>query len=147
MPGYERAHSAIVPAPRDEVWETFIDYEHSPEWQGSLKACRVLSRDEDGRGLEVEYRVDAKLREVRYVLRHSYEGRSTITGTYVEGDFRDAWGQWTFEDLGDGTTRASFTLRIDPGFPLPGRVQKMLNDRVMKSAVEDLARRFEHAPR
>ncbi|HEU4658106.1 MAG TPA: SRPBCC family protein [Capillimicrobium sp.] len=142
MPDYERSHSAVVPAPRDEVWATFLDYERTPEWQRSLRSCRVLSRDDEGRGRDVEYRVDAKLREVRYVLRHAYEEPATVTGSYVEGDFRDAWGRWCFDDLGDGTTRATFRLRIDPGFPLPGPVQRMLNDRVMKSAVEDLARHF-----
>ena len=145
MPDYERSHSAVVPAPRDEVWRTFLDFERSPQWQRSLTGCRVQSRDDEGRGRDVEYRVDAKLRQVRYVLRHTYAEPQTVTGAYVEGDFRDAWGEWTFDDLGDGTTRATFRLRIDPGFPLPGPVQRMLNDRVMKSAVEDLARHFEGA--
>lgn len=142
MPDYERAHTALVPAPRDRVWATFLDYENTPRWQRALTSCRVLARDDRGRGRDVEYRVDAKLREVRYVLRHAYEEPETVTGSYVEGDFRDAWGQWRFEDLGDGTTRASFRLRIDPGFPLPGPVRRMLDDRVMKGAVEDLARHF-----
>lgn len=142
MPDYERSHCAVVDAPREQVWATLLDHERSPEWQAALNGCRVLSRDDEGRGLDVEYRVDAKLREVRYVLRHTYVEPESVVGAYVEGDFRDAGGEWRFDDLGDGTTSATFRLRIDPGFPLPGRVQRMLNDRVMRSAVDDLARHF-----
>jgi coenzyme Q-binding protein COQ10 len=142
MPAYEHAHAAVVPAPRDEVWAAFLDYERTPTWQRALASSRVLTRDEQGRGRDVEFVVDVRLRRVRYVLRHAYEEPETITGSYVEGDVRDAWGQWRFEDLGDGTTRASFRMRIDPGFPLPGAIRRMLEDRVMRGAVEDLARRF-----
>ena len=55
----------------------------------------------------------------------------------MEGDF-------VFEDQGDGTTLATYSLDIDPGVWLPGRVKRMLTEQVMKRSVEDLKRRVEN---
>jgi hypothetical protein len=48
-----------------------------------------------------------------------------------------------FEDRGDGTTLARYSLALDPGVWLPGPLQKVLSDQVMKGSVEDLKRRVE----
>jgi hypothetical protein len=47
------------------------------------------------------------------------------------------------EDLGDGTTRCTYRLDIDPGRFLPGPVKKVLRDQVMKSSVADLKTHLE----
>jgi hypothetical protein len=52
-------------------------------------------------------------------------------------------GELVLEDRGDGTTLATYSLALDPGVWLPGRLQKILNDQVMKGSVEDLKRRVE----
>jgi hypothetical protein len=48
-----------------------------------------------------------------------------------------------FEGRGDATTVATYSLDIDPGVWLPGRVKRMLTNQVMKRSVEDLKRRAE----
>jgi hypothetical protein len=63
---------------------------------------------------------------------------------YVEGDVRSVDGDYVLEDRGDGTTLATYSLEIDPGIWLPGRVKKMLTEQVMKRSVEDLKRRVEN---
>jgi uncharacterized membrane protein len=76
-------------------------------------------------------------------LRYSYEPPTSITWDYVEGDVKSVDGEFTFEDQGDGTTEATYSLAIDPGVWLPGPVKKVLTDQVMKRSVEDLKRRVE----
>jgi len=44
---------------------------------------------------------------------------------------------------GDGTTLATYSLRIDPGVWMPGPLAKALNDQVMRRSVEDLKARVE----
>ncbi len=119
-----------------------LDFEQLPKWQRAVKSASVLSRDDDGRADQVAYEIDARVTVVRYTLRHIYEAPKRIGSAYVGGDFRDCEGEWTFDDLGDGSTRAAFRLRIDPGRIIPRPVVRMLNSRVMKGSVDDLQRYY-----
>ena len=60
----------------------------------------VLDRDGDGRGKEVAFEIDAKVKTVSYTLDYSYEEPHLITWRYVEGDVRDVDGEFVFEDRG-----------------------------------------------
>ena len=143
MPVYEGCHETVVRGAPEDAFAVMTDVEHLADWQGPLKRATVLSRGPDGLAQEVEYEIDVKLRCVKYVLRHDYDAPHRIGSSYVEGDFECFEGQWEFEPAGAGQTTARFDLRIDPGLPLPGRITKMLNDRVLRSAVEDLRKRLE----
>ncbi len=142
MPDYSGSASETVPAPIEQVWEALLDYDRIPQWQRAVNEARVVERDARGRGTVVAYEVDVRLGVVRYTLRHRYEEPTAIRSTYVEGDFRDCHGEWTFTDRGDGTTEACFRLAIDPGRAIPGPVRRMLSQRVMQGSVRDLRRHF-----
>jgi ribosome-associated toxin RatA of RatAB toxin-antitoxin module len=135
--------SLVIEAEPAVCFEAITAYETFPEWQAAVKEVHVLSRDERGRGRDVQFHIDAKVRQVSYTLRYSYEPPHLITWDYVEGDVKSVDGEYVFEDQLDGTTRATYALEIDPGVWLPGPVKKMLTDQVMKRSVEDLKRRVE----
>ncbi len=144
--GATRAERQIVIEERPQTcFAAFLDYESFPEWQRAVKGVDVLSRDNEGRGKEVAFEIDARVKTVRYTLDYGYEEPHLITWRYVEGDVRDVEGEFVLEDQGDGTTLATYALRIDPGVWLPGRVANMLNEHVMQGAVEDLKSRVEGA--
>ena len=136
-------HSLVIEATPDVCFEAIIDYETFPEWQAAVKQVEVLSHDDEGRGRDVLFHIDAKVREVTYTLRYSYEPPHLITWDYVDGDVKSVDGEFVFEDQRDGTTLATYSLAIDPGVWLPGPVKKVLTDQVMKRSVEDLKRRVE----
>ncbi len=133
----------VIDATPHRCFSTLVDYDTFPEWQRAVKSVDVLSRDRQGRGKEVAFEIDAKVKSVRYTLDYSYEEPHLVTWRYVEGDVKDVDGEFVLEDQGDGTTLATYALRIDPGVWLPGRVASLLNDQVMQGAVEDLKRRVE----
>lgn len=143
MPVYEGSHETTLTASPEEAFSVMTDFESLPEWQGPLTGCEILSRYEDGLAREVRYEVDVKLRRVGYTLRHVYDRPHEIGSEYVEGDFECFEGRWSFRPAGDGRTNVRFDLRIDPGLPIPGPIQKMLSDRVLKTSVEDLRKRLE----
>ena len=143
MPVYEGSHETTLPGSAEDAFAVMTDYDSLPEWQGPLRRATVLSRYEDGLAREVEYEIDVKLRRVRYSLRHIYDAPREIDSEYLGGDFRCFEGRWRFDPAGPGRTSARFDLRIDPGLPIPGRIQRMLNERVLRSAVEDLRKRLE----
>ena len=132
----------IEGAPQD-CFDALVDYETFPDWQDPVKSCEVISRDGDGRGQEVAYEIDAKVKTVAYRLRYSYEEPHLITWDYLDGDVKDVEGEYVFEDRGDGTTLATYTLHIDPGVWVPGPLAKILNEQVMKRSMEDLKQRVE----
>ena len=134
----------VIDAEPTVCFDQITDYETFPEWQAAVKEVDVLSRDGDGRGLEVRFDIDARVRSVSYTLRYSYERPHLVTWEYVDGDVKAVDGEFVFEDQRDGTTLATYSLDIDPGVWLPGRVKKMLTEQVMKRSVEDLKRRVEN---
>ena len=140
--GKEAEHSAAITAPPERCFDALLDYESFPDWQRAVKAVEVLGLDEAGRGREVEFRIDAKVKQVRYVLRYSYEPPGWIGWEYVEGDVKDVGGEFLLEEDGGGTL-ATYRLTLDAGVWMPGPVRKVLSDQVMKGAVEDLKRRVE----
>ena len=136
-------HSAEIEAARERCFQLLLDYESFPDWQRAVRSVDVRSRDEGGRGREVEFEIDAKIKRVRYVLRYSYEPPGWIGWEYVEGDVKDVDGEFVLEQVDDGVTRATYKLTLDAGVWMPGPVQRILSDQVMKGAVEALKRRAE----
>jgi hypothetical protein len=134
-------YSAEIAAAREVCFAALLEYETFPEWQRAVKSVAVLGRDDAGRGREVEFRIDAKVKQVRYVLRYSYEPPEWIGWEYVEGDVKDVGGEFVLDQADDGVTLATYRVGLDPGVWLPGPIKKVLTDQVMKGAVEDLARR------
>lgn len=146
MPAYSGSARALVNAPAATIFALMLDYERLPEWQRAVRSATVLDRDAEGRGHEVAYAIDVRVAVVRYTLRHRYEPPHRIDSVYVEGDFRNCEGEWTFTESGAGATEACFALRIDPGRLIPKPVVGMLNRKVMEGSVDDLRRRFATGP-
>lgn len=142
MPGYGNCRSAIIAATPEECFGALTDYERLPEWQGAVRAVRILERDAQGRGSVVEYEVDAKVKTVRYTLEQVYDEPHRLGSRYVGGDFRDFAGEWRFFARDDRRTRAELDLRIDPGRFVPGPVRSLIAAAVMDRALADLERRF-----
>jgi uncharacterized membrane protein len=133
----------VVDGTPQQCFDALLDYESFPEWQRAVKSVEVVKRDRSGRGRDIAFEIDAKVRTIHYQLRYSYEPPHRIAWEYLGGDVKDVDGEMVLEDRGDGTTLATYSLALDPGVWLPGPLQKVLNDQVMKGSVEDLKRRVE----
>lgn len=138
MPRYGDCRSAEIDATPQACFDALTDYERLVQWQGAIKGVEVLERDELGRGLVVAYVVDARVRTVRYRLRHIYDEPRRIGSEYLGGDFRAMAGEWRFVALDGGRARAELDLGIDPGLFVPAVVRRKIADAVMRRAVSDL---------
>lgn len=123
--------SAEVEAPLDDVWTVIADVESAPEWQGGMERVEALERDGEGRPTLVETQTDAKVRTIKTQVRFSYDPPTTLSWTQEKGDLKSLVGSWQLDDLGDGRTRATYSLESDPG-----RVLGML----IRGPVEDMLR-------
>jgi ribosome-associated toxin RatA of RatAB toxin-antitoxin module len=142
--GTRRAEQqVVVEGAPSACFEALTDYEEIATWQSTVKSCEVLSHDPAGRGREVAWEIDAKVRSLSYTLEYSYDEPHRIACAFVEGDLKDLDAEYLFEEREDGTTLATFSLRVDPGTWVPGKVARILNDRVMRRSLEELKRRVE----
>ncbi len=138
MPSYGECHSIEVRATPQACFDALTDFERLPEWQGAVREVRVLERDADGRGVVVEYEVDARFKTVRYRLRQLYDEPRRVASEYLGGDFRDFGGEWRLEAVADDRTRVELDLRIDPGRFVPRLLRDAIAAAVMRRALSDL---------
>src|SRR3954454_7520990 len=136
-----------IDAPIERCFEIAADIDHAPEWQGSLKDVEVLERDKYKRAELVETESDAKVKTVKARLRFSYEEPTRITWVQEKGDTKSLNGWWDFEELGEGRTRASYGLDVDPGrmlgMLLRGPVQDQVRNFLLGGAAEGLKKQAE----
>jgi carbon monoxide dehydrogenase subunit G len=122
--------SIEIDAPLERVWAVVEDVLAAPEWQGGLVAITALEHDREGRPTLVESESDIKVRHVKTQVRFSYEPPTRLSWAQEKGDLKSLEGSWALEDLGDGRTRATFSLDGDPG-----RVLGMLVRGPVESAI------------
>ena len=139
--------SVEIDAPIERCYEIASDINHAPEWQGSLKDVEVLERDDQKRALLVETESDAKVKTVKATLRFSYEPPTAIRWVQEKGDTKSLIGSWTFDDIGDGRTRATYALEADPGrmlgMLLRGPAEAKVRDFLLGDAAAGLKQRAE----
>ena len=107
--------TAEIEAPLDQVWAVVEDVESAPEWQGGLNGIDVLERDGDGLPVLCETHTDAKVRTVKSIVRFRYDGPTRPSSTQEKGALKSVEGSWELEDLGDGRTRATYSIETELG--------------------------------
>jgi uncharacterized membrane protein len=136
-----------IEAPIERCYEIAADIENAPDWQGSLKDVEVLERDGERRALLVETESDAKVKTVRALLRFSYDPPTGIRWVQEKGDTKSLTGSWSFEDIGDGRTRATYALEADPGrmlgMLLRGPAEGKVRDFLVGNAADGLKEKAE----
>jgi uncharacterized membrane protein len=111
----EGTASVVIAAPIDSVYAVAADVGQSPRWQPQFKRCEVLERDADGSQTLVRMITDGKLRDLKSEVRFSYDPPAGLRWRQVKGDLKSIEGSWAFEDLGDGSTRATYAMSVDLG--------------------------------
>jgi carbon monoxide dehydrogenase subunit G len=115
MANLSGSSTAEISAPIDEVWKLVEDVEKAPDWQGGLKDIEAIERDSEGRATLVESSSDAKVRTIKSTVRFTYDGPTRLSWTQEKGEMKSVDGSWDLEDLGDGRTRATYSLEVDMG--------------------------------
>lgn len=128
--------SADIAAPIEAVWAVVQDVERWAEWQGTLGHVDALARDANERVSRCEVQIDAKIQKIRLELAVSYDAPSRLSWTREGGDLKDMDGSWQLEDLGDGRTRATYTLVVDPGGILNMLINASVEERLRGTLVD-----------
>ncbi len=146
MPVITGSSSAEVNAPIERCWEVVEDVASAPDWQGGLLELEVIERDEQGRPLVCEALSDVKLRKIRTRQRFSYEPPDRLSWKMIDGELASMEGSWQLADLGDGRTRVTYGLAVDPGrmgLLARGPLERAARAIVVDPRAKELARRVE----
>ena len=124
------------------------DIERAPEWQPSLKDVEVHERDAERRAMTVETGVRRQGPHHPLAAWPSPTRSSrAITWDQERGDVKALHGWWRLEELGDGRTRATYGLEVDPGrmlgMLLRGPAEGKVRDFLVGGAAEGLKERAE----
>ena len=146
MPVITGSSSAEVDAPIERCWEVVEDVASAPEWQGGLVQLDVIERDDQGRPLVCDALSDAKVRKVRTRQRFTYEPPNRLSWEMIDGELDSMEGYWQLDDLGEGRTRATYGLAVDPGrmgLLARGPLERAARAVVVDPRAKELARRVE----
>jgi uncharacterized membrane protein len=126
-----------IDAPIDAVYAVAADGEGAPRWQSEIQVAECLERDADGEQLRVRMETETPIKRLGSTLRYSYERPNRVSWTQEDGDLKSVTGSWELEDLGADTTRAIYTLEVDPGrilgMAMRGPVVGVLRGRMVDS--------------
>jgi carbon monoxide dehydrogenase subunit G len=83
-----------------------------------IKEARVVAGERDT--LDIAYRVDAVVKELRYVLRRTRDrGARTIAWREIGGDLKRVRGGWRIEPAGRDGSRVTYRAFVDVGWFVP----------------------------
>ena len=132
-----------VAATAEEIFDVVTDFESYPDWNPNIKQVEIKETDTDGRGVEVWFEVDAKLKVVKYTLEYDYsQAPDAISLDLLEGDVKELRGSYVFDEF-DDVTEVAYETTIDPGFPVPGMIKRQAQKQIAKAALADLKKRVE----
>jgi carbon monoxide dehydrogenase subunit G len=139
--------TAEIDAPLEQVWAVVEDVEDAPNWQGGLKGLHAQERDGEGRVILCEAENDAKVMSVKSTVRFEYAGPTHLSWSQEKGQLKSVDGNWELEDLGDGRTRATYSLEVDPGrrlgMVIRGPLVDLLRDMLAGARAGELKQRVE----
>jgi ribosome-associated toxin RatA of RatAB toxin-antitoxin module len=138
-----------IAASPQQLFDVITDFDHYTDWIPDLKAVEVLSRDDQGRAIEVRYRAAAMGRSTSYTLRYDYtDAPRTLPWRLVQGDImRRLDGAYELVPVPDDPDRTDvvYHLTVELVVPLPGFVKRRAESKIMHNALRELKAHVEQS--
>ena len=136
----QRATESItVNASPETIYAVVTNFEHYADWVSDLKRIDVVSRDDQGRGLEVEFRAAAFGRSTTYTLHYDYsKAPRELSWRQIQGDLTETLnGRYTFDADGD-ETKVTYDLEVELLVPIPTFIKSRAAYRIQTQALREL---------
>ncbi len=130
-------HVVAIAATPLECFTTIIDFESYPEWSGSIEHAAILEHDADGVGRIVEYRLNMRIKTVRYVLEYAYRKPTELTWRSVDGDIQSIEGVYRFRKVTAHSTQATCRQAVELGFWIPGPLRRLAEQTALRQSVTE----------
>jgi ribosome-associated toxin RatA of RatAB toxin-antitoxin module len=131
--------SITVNAASETIYAVVTDFEHYADWVTDLKRIEVVTRDDQGRALEVEFRAAAFGRSTIYTLHYDYaKAPGELSWRQVQGDLTKTLnGRYRFESDGD-ETKVTYDLEVELLVPIPTFIKSRAAYRIQTQALREL---------
>lgn len=138
------SESVLVNALPVDIFNVVADFEHYGDWVSDLKRIDVLTRDDEGRAIDVQFRAAAFGRSTTYTLRYDYvKAPEQLSWYQIDGDLTETLiGQYRFEPDGKGT-RVTYDLEVELLVPIPSFIKSRAAYRIQIQALRELKARAE----
>lgn len=133
--GAEQEFTTDVQASVQQCFTTITDFEKYPTWFSGIQHTKVLARHPGGLGKRVEFRIDMRLKSIRYVLEYEYDKPTDLTWRSVYGDVEAIEGAYRFDKLGPSLSRATCRQAVSLGFWVPGPIRSIMERQALKQSV------------
>ena len=136
----QRATESItVNASPETIYAVVTDFEHYADWVSDLKRIEVVTHDDQGRALEVEFRAAAFGRSTTYTLHYDYaQAPRELSWRQVQGDLTKTLnGRYKFEANGDDT-KVTYDLEVELLVPIPTFIKSRAAYRIQTQALREL---------
>lgn len=139
-------HTTVNASP-ERCLEVVLDFERYPEWAGALKEATVVSRDGEGRPLEVQFRAAAFGHSTSYRLRYDYrDAPRKLSWVLVDSDVcrtLDGYYEFTPVEGDPQQTHVEYLLEVELMMPLPAFIKRRTELKIVHTALHDLRDRIE----
>ena len=125
-----------VDVPPEALLELVWSPDNFPRLFPEVREARVLRSDGDS--LEVEFRVHAVIKEIKYTTRRTLDrAKGTITWREISGDLKRVRGGWHIQaGPRPGTSRATYRAFVEVGRFVPTGLVREGAKRKLKEMVE-----------
>lgn len=129
-----------------QCYSAICDFASYPQWQKNITNVFILEQ-ENSRPIIVEYELDVMIKKLSYTLRYTYSEQDPkqlkLSWVYVGGDLKDIQGSYTFEELSNNKTIATYSLNLELGFAVPSFVMNKMKSSAMKESMQGLKEHVE----
>jgi len=131
--------NATIDAPVEHVWKVLSDFSNYPQIFERVKSVNITKREGD-----LVY-IESKLKPHMFVnteVQHTVNDLSGKPGVLkwqlLDGNFKHIDGLWEIKPTGEHSCHVSYTLKVDPGPFIPGKMVSFLLHFVEKEVVVSL---------
>ncbi len=128
-----------IDAAVERCFEVASDIASYPQWATGVRATEVLETDDHGRATRAHFVLEMLVRRLSYDLSYTYDAPHEMAWTAEPGgDLRAMEGSYAFRRVGNDVTRISYSLHVDPGFPVPAFLRRRIERQIVETALRGL---------
>jgi hypothetical protein len=138
--------SFLVRSTRESLWSLLTDYALFPKIFRNVLKATVLKESVDG--AEVGFVVNAKIRDLHYVLDRRYADRGhRISWRKISGDLGAIEGVWTIDDgPKPGLLKVTYESYVEVGWYVPELAVRLSASNEVREMARALRERLARAP-
>jgi carbon monoxide dehydrogenase subunit G len=146
----QSTQSITIDADPAQIMAVIADFEHYPQWTGSVKKAEILEYAADGpggssgRAHRVAFTLDAGIVRDQYELVYVWTGDTLVEWDLTSGQMmRAQHGSYQLRAEGPGRTHVTYSLSVDLAIPMLGLLKRKAERVVMDTALKELKKRVE----